>query len=163
VSVTDHQDELDAEAMATLAAVHLMTRQATVYMSSPGVSVRERGEFARQPGFVAVPALAAELPRDLMRFEIICHGGERWRGTRVLAAPEGSELRCDHAIGGDGRFVCAVYGPPGRHQVAIERAFEGDILEPGTGPPGRSAIAVQPGQQVTLDFTRGRIVVGRLG
>ena len=161
VSVTDHQEELDAEAMALLTAQHLLCRQISVYFSSPGVSVRARGEFLQQPGFRETPAIARALPPDLMRFATLCHGGERWRGTRVVAIPEGSELRCDHAIAADGRFACVVYGPPGRYTVEVERACDLRVLHPAWAQlidAGRRAA----GDRVVMEIIRGRLIIGRI-
>ena len=123
VSVTENQHELDGHAMALLSAMHLMSRQATVFFSSPGVSCRSRGEFSRQPGFIEVPALVRRLRPDLMSYRTICHGGTAWKGKRVFVA-EGN-VRADHAIADNGDFMCLIYGPPGESRnVPRERACE---------------------------------------
>jgi len=120
VSVTENQHELDGDAMALLSAMHLMSRQATVFFSSPGVSCRSRGKFTRQPGFREVPALVRQLPSDLMSYHTLCHGGMAWKGRRVFVAQ--GEVRCDHALADDGQFMCLIYGPPDESRdVPVER------------------------------------------
>jgi hypothetical protein len=126
VSVTEHQEELDDEGCVLLAGMHLLARQATVYFSSPGVSVRERGEFSRSPGFARVPELLDLLPRDLMTWPVLIHGGERWRGVRVWRA-EGT-TRVDQAISGDGRVVAVAYAPDGPPLLRAERAVTIDRM-----------------------------------
>jgi hypothetical protein len=150
--------ELDDEAMCVLAAMHLMARQATVFMSSPGVSVRERGEFRRQPGFTAVPRLAEWLPEELMRYERLFHGGEVFRGQRVCAAVE--DVRCDHAMSHDGRFMVCIYGPPGAYRIPIERRCEATVHNPATG---ESIQRLSPSDtELVVEFARGRVVLGTL-
>ena len=156
VSVTDFKDELDAEAMGLLHVMHLMSRQATVYFSSPGVSVRERGEFSRQPGFWTVPAWARMLPNDLMSWPTLLHGSSRGRILSAVSVGDGI-IRVDQALDDDGRFVAIVYGPGGFHQIPVERDCELEILN--------QVVAKQTfvaGQQMDTQFRRGLIVLGRL-
>lgn len=165
-SVMDYPEEMDAEAVTLLTTMHLIARQASVWFSSPGVSCRQRGEFARQLGFASVPHVREVLPRDLMQFQTLCHGGESQRGTRVLcAAGEGDSLiRVDGAIADDGRFAVVVYGAvPGDWVVglAVERRCELTTIHPVTreafGP-----VQYWPGDTVGFRFRHGRIVTGRL-
>jgi uncharacterized cupin superfamily protein len=149
--------------MALLTAIHLLSRQMSVHFSSPGVSVRERGEFERQPGFRESPALAAVLPPDLMRYQTLCHGG---RSPRVLCAVgEGDRLiRADHAIHDDGRFVIVVYAAtPGDWTVRlpVERRCHLASINPIThDAPGPAEY--RPGDAVEFRFRHGRVVVGNL-
>lgn len=163
VSIMEHPEEMDAEAMTLLTAMHLMSRQISVVFSSPGVSVRERSEFARQPGFREAAAVASILPSDLMRFGTLCHGGESQRGRRVLCATgEGQSLaRVDQAIADDGRFVAIAYAQrPGTYAIPIERPCEAQVFHPVTH---EAVETIQPGQgTLSLSFERGRIIVGRL-
>jgi hypothetical protein len=164
VSIMEHHEEMDAEAMALLTAMHLMSRQMSVYFSSPGVSCRERGEFARMPGFREAAAIASVLPTDLMQFQTLTHGGKR--GERVLCATgEGDYLiRVDHAIHDDGRFMAIPYAAtPGDWVVGlkVERGCELTVINPATrqafGP-----VRYWPADMLGLHFHHGRIVRGQL-
>lgn len=157
VSATDHQQELDDESLALMAATAALARQAWCYMSGPGV-IWASAPLAAMPGFESVPRLVAMLPRDLMRYERLAHGGDRWAGQRVVAAA--GTLRCDHAIDRDGAFVVAIYGPPGAYDVRVERGFEGALIHPGSGRS--TPVDGAPGDVLTLTFERGRLLVGRL-
>ncbi len=160
VSVTEHKGELDAEAMALLTAMHLMSRQMSVYFSSPGVSVRARGEFARMPGFREAPAIASGLPIDLMRYQTLTHGG---RADRVLGATvqNGALARVDQAVADDGSFLGIAYAQrSGTYAFPIERRCEATVYHPST----REVVeTIRPGQStLSLTFERGRIITGRL-
>ena len=166
VSIMEYAEEMDAEAMALLTAMHLMSRQMSVYFSSPGVSCRERGEFARQPGFRESAAIVSVLPSDLMQFQTLSHGGESQRGRRILCATgEGDYLiRADHAIHDDGRFVIIAYAArPGDWVVGlkVERGCELTTIDPVTrdtfGP-----VRYWPDDTLGLHFRHGRIITGRL-
>lgn len=111
VSVTANKAELTGGVMALACAVSLMSRQAWVYFSGPGVVSDEVERLASMPGFRDTPMMRAALPADLMTFESLVHGGASQKGRRVFAVPGTDETRADHAIADDGRFVCAVYGP----------------------------------------------------
>ncbi len=157
VSATDNQPELDDEGLGLMAVTALMARQAWCYMSGPGV-VWDSEPIGEMPGFTSVPRLARMLPRRLMRYEQLLHGGDRWAGQRVLAAA--GELRCDHAIDRDGAFVVVIYGPPGSYDVAIERRFAGALVHPGTG--GTTPVEGAPGHALSLTFEGGRLLIGQL-
>jgi hypothetical protein len=107
VSVTENKHELDDDTLAAMCAMSLMSRQAWCYMSGPGVLFDS--PIDAQPGFWTVPRMRDALPRDVMGFDALIHGGTRWANERVFAA-EG-ETRCDHALSADGRFVAVIYGP----------------------------------------------------
>jgi hypothetical protein len=85
----------------------LMSRQAWCFMSGAGVLFDY--PIDSEPGFWEVPRVRAALPRDVMGFSRLIHGGDRWANDRVFA-PSG-ETRCDHALSDDGRFVAVIYGP----------------------------------------------------
>jgi hypothetical protein len=107
VSVTENKHELDDNTLAGMAAMSLMARQAYCYMSGPGVLFDS--PLQAQPGFYTVPKMREALPRDVMRFSTLIHGGDRWARERVFAAK--GDTRCDHALSSDGRFVAIIYGP----------------------------------------------------
>ena len=153
--------EMDAEMMGLLHAMHLMSRQATVYFSSPGVSVRERGEFSRQPGFSTVPALARLLPNDLMSWPTILHGSSAGRWLSASTAADGGIVRVDQAAASDGRRMGIAYGPSGRHQIPVEGDCELSVIDPGTLTQ-TPLVRFQAGERLPLEFTRGRIVLGQL-
>ena len=107
VSVTENKHELDDDTLAAMCGMSLMSRQAWCFMSGPGVLFDS--PIDAQPGFWTVPRMRDALPRDVMGFSRLIHGGARWADDRVFAA-EG-ETRCDHALADDGRFVAVIYGP----------------------------------------------------
>ncbi len=107
VSVTENKHELDDDTLSAMAAMSLMSRQAWCFMSGAGVLFDYPIDSER--GFWAVPRVRAALPRDVMGFSRLIHGGDRWANERIFA-PSG-ETRCDHALSDDGRFVAVVYGP----------------------------------------------------
>jgi hypothetical protein len=123
VSVTDHKHELTSDVMTLACAVSLMCRQAWVWFSGPGVMSDEAERMQDMPGFRASPAVRDWLPRDLMTFTSLVHGGASQRGRRVFAVPGVDETRADHAFADDGRFVAALYGPRWR-EVTQERAAD---------------------------------------
>ena len=166
VSGVEHAEELDDEAMALWAAMALIARQVPTFMSSPGVRFEADAPFESMSGFWSVPRVRDILPRDLMRFQTLCHSGESQRGTRVLcAAGEGDSLvRVDGAIAADGRFAFIIYGAvPGDWVVGlvVERRCELTTIHPATreafGP-----VQYWPGDTVGFRFRHGRIVTGRL-
>jgi hypothetical protein len=107
VSVTENKQELDDGTLALLAAMSLMSRQAYCYMSGPGVLFDS--PIDQQPGFWTVPRVRDALPRDVMSFQRLIHGGQRWAADRVFEVV--GDTRCDHALHDDGRFVTIIYGP----------------------------------------------------
>lgn len=141
VSAIDNRHELDADALCAMAAVSLMTRQAWVYFSGPGVISDEGERLQDMPGFLEVPRVRSLIPPDVMRYSgPLAHGGDTWQRERVFAAQ--GEVRADHALHSDGRFVALIYGP-------------GSLDVPQT----RSA-------DITVDHRFGnkaRLVVGRAG
>ena len=119
VSAQDNGHELDAGAMAMAGAMAAVARQAWTFMSGPGVILYDQ-PMDQMPGFREVPALVAQLPRDLMQFSTLGHGGESKRGTRIHVAA--GDVRADYAIHSDGRYVEIVYGPTDQsHSLQKER------------------------------------------
>jgi hypothetical protein len=109
VSAIDNKHELDADALCAMAAMSLLTRQAWVYFSGPGVISDEGERLQDMPGFREVPRVRTLIPTDVMRYDEVFHGGETWRQKRIFEAQ--GEVRADHAYYRDGRFVCLIYGP----------------------------------------------------
>lgn len=109
VSAIDNKHELDAAWGQLMACMSLMTRQAFVWFSGPGVISDHPERIEDMPGFWDVAHVRGLLPADLMWYSRLFHGGETWRNIRVFRA-EG-EVRADHAMHDDGRFVCLIYGP----------------------------------------------------
>lgn len=107
VSVTENKQELDDDTLPAMAAMSLMSRQAWCFMSGAGVLFDY--PIDREAGFFTVPRVRAALPADVMTFQRLIHGGERWAAERIFA-PRG-ETRVDQALADDGRFVALVYGP----------------------------------------------------
>jgi hypothetical protein len=110
VSAIDNRQELDADALCAMAAMSLMTRQVWVYFRGPGVKSDEGERLQDMPGFRDVPRVRALIPADVMRYSgPLTHGGDTWRRERVFAAQ--GEVRADHVLHSDGRFVALIYGP----------------------------------------------------
>lgn len=111
VSASANKHELTTGVMQLACAVSLMARQAWVYFSGPGVKSDAGQRLQDMPGFRETCAMRDALPRDLMTFGALVHGGASQRGRRVFAVPSDDPTRADHAIHADGRFVMAAYGP----------------------------------------------------
>jgi len=156
VSVTENKHELDDECVALLALGNALGRSAFVWFSGEGV-ILDRG-LETEAGFWSVPRAMRLLPRDVMTFRTIHHGGASWRGTRVVAAQ--GEVRVDGRIGDDGRFAYTIDGPGGDHRLAVERAFAGQLCDPGTG--ACVDITKAAGDTLDVSFRYGRLLVGRL-
>jgi hypothetical protein len=131
VSATERREELEVpgDGDARLAAMALaagLSGQAWVYMS--GFGVRWNGPIASQVGFQKVADSLALLPADVGTYRTYVHGGTTWKGRRVFAAP--GDVRCDHAIHDDGRFVCLIYGPEDVRGLTPERecVIEHDVV-----------------------------------
>jgi hypothetical protein len=107
VSVTTNKQELDGNTLSAMAAMSLMSRQAWCFMSGAGVLFDY--PIDSEPGFWEVPRMRDALPRDVMGFSRLIHGGTRWANDRVFEAL--GETRCDQALSDDGRFVAVIYGP----------------------------------------------------
>lgn len=138
VSAIDNKHELDDAWSQLMACMSLMTRQAFVWFSGPGVISDEPERIEDMPGWNSVAHVRALLPSDLMWYSRLFHGGDTWRNVRVFRAHE--EVRADHAMHDDGRFACLIYGP-GSLDLEQSRAAE-----------------------ITRDVrfgNRGRLVVGR--
>ncbi len=125
VSVTENMDDLDDEAMNFACVQSLASRQMWVWFSSPGVISDgwverlpqggfrphfDAGEHFRDfPGFHCAQVARAILPRDVMSWPTLCHGGTGQ--PRIYAVPtNGGDTRADHTIADDGRFVARLYG-----------------------------------------------------
>lgn len=153
VSVTENKHELDDEALALMAAMSAMARQAWNYMCSPGIIYDE--PFTSMPGFASVPRLMAALPQDVMTYPHLKHGGDTWAHLRPLEAQ--GAVRCDFSAS-DSKFMCIVYGPTGHYNIRVARSFTGEVIHPATGD--RTTITAHAGQTIPFNFTWGRVVVG---
>jgi hypothetical protein len=126
VSAIDNKEELDADALSLMAAMSLITRQQWVYFSGPGViSDHANGErLQNMPGFNEVARVKDMLPADVMRYNLLTHGGATWHGVTPYLAS--GENRADCAIyTPDGRFACVLYGPhPGEVQPNPRKRLE---------------------------------------
>lgn len=152
----------DAEIGVVLAALHIIGKALYVYFSSPGVISDE--PFSNYHAFKAVPNLYALMPRTVQGWRTF-HGGDgrTFSGDRVLAVPaSGAEVRCDHAANGAERVV-VTYGASGAHAMRVVNNFEGTLITPR--PDGileQLPVSWRRDQMVTLEFRRGRILVGRI-
>ena len=155
VSSTEHPEELDDESVALLAVASLIARQAFVWFSGEGVKL-DRG-LSSAAGFQSVPTAVRLLPRDVMRFQTRHHSGERWKAIRVLEAQ--GDVRIDGAQASDGRFAYTIDGPPGAYTLRVARAFDGTLCNPVTG--ACEPVAKSAGEDLSVSFARGRMLVGR--
>jgi len=140
VSVTENKHELDADALHAMAVAAAMSGQLWVYFSGPGVISDEGERMADMPGFATTPAVLARLPRDVGAGERV-HGGDRFRDRRVFAAS--GDMRAEHSLLNDGRFVALLYGP---HLPTVQ--------------------AAQPQRNIEVAYDRtdskARVVIGRV-
>lgn len=152
----------DAEIGVILAALHIIGKALYVWFSSPGVVTDE--PFANYHAFTAVPNLYALMPRNVQGWRTF-HGGEGrvFSGDRVLAVPaSGAEVRNDHAALGSQRVVVS-YGVSGAHAMRVVNNFEGTLIRPlPDGTLEQTAVSWRRDQMVTLEFRRGRILIGRI-
>lgn len=164
VSVTEHPDEIDDEAVGLQTAQGLIFGWAFTFMSSAGVSIRKRGEFETQPGFRSAPAVAEALPADVMTWRTWTHGGDSQRGKRALVADSRDNgLRCDHAYGPDGQVAIVCYGDKDRTtRPNVERGLSGRWLDCKTGEYGPPRIAVAGSRLAMPPARHGAVFVGKL-
>lgn len=159
VSAIENQHELDDEAMGLLAVASHLGRQAYVWFSGEGVII-DRG-LATEPGFTSVPRIVSLLPRDLYTYQHQTHSEPKEAGhRRVVTAQAEHDVRVDGRIHDDGRFAFTIDGPSGAYDLEVMRAFEGELIHPGTGE--RTPVAHRVGERLRVEFTRGRVFVGRV-
>jgi len=155
VSVMDRPKEWTASRYALYLAQTAMCRQMPTYFCSHGVKIE--GRFTDAPGFVETPKLIAKLPKDVMAFDQLFHGGTTWSRSRVLAAVD--ECRIDHAESNDGRMVMTIYGPDGLYNLPIKRRWRGLIYNSSGDVVERT---LEPGDHYSVRMTSGQLLVGRL-
>jgi hypothetical protein len=155
VSVVENGGELDAEALALLAAVASFRGMGG---SMSGTGVQRFEPFTNIVGFSEIPWLIAQLPRDIHTFEHIHHAGDTWRAFRTLV-PKG-QVRFDGVSADDGQRVFVGYGPPTNDSFAVEHGFDGVVCNPKTKTV--ESVRWSAGQTVPLAFERGRLFVGRV-
>lgn len=109
VSASDNKHELTPAVMEIAAVMSTCTRQLWTYFSSPGVRLDAPETFAQMPGFATTPAAVALLPRDVMCWPVITHGGRSSGWFRVTERSD--EVRVDQVLSADGRAVAVAYGP----------------------------------------------------
>ena len=129
VTGVDHMDELTDAVMAFAGIVSVMTGQAWVWFSGPGVISDEADRLQDMPGFWSTPPAVAQLPPDIMSYRTLVHGGSSQGNKRVYGVTdEPGSTRCDHAIHDDGRFICCIYGPDPQYDIIRSHAVDGDFL-----------------------------------
>jgi hypothetical protein len=128
VSASQNKHEIDTNVAQLGAAMSVMTNQAWVMMSGPGVRTDANPErIENMPGFWDVPKVAGMIPHDVGRYDELFHGGDRFADKRVFAAV-GELGRADHAYYRDGRFVCILYGPEFHRCPQVRNArIDGDV------------------------------------
>jgi len=155
VSVTENKGELDDECVATIAIANALGRSAFVWFSGEGV-ILERG-LEVEAGFWSVPRAMRLLPRDVMTYQTIHHGGASWRTTRVVAAQ--GEVRVDGRISSTGAFAYIIDGPSGSWSLEVDKSFDGQLCDPGTAaclPVSKNA-----GERLEVSFRYGRLLTGQ--
>jgi hypothetical protein len=163
VSVDDNDAELDnPEVMALSMLMMYVFRQWAVFFSNPGVSIRRRGAFARQPGFLAIPRAMNAIPPRVIRSGNLAHGGVSQRGKRIFAAdPWEDGLRADQAVSSTGEAVVMLYGPTGRYNIDVERDITGKILNPATATWSEE-MTLRRGEKLQLHMNHGRLFLGKV-
>ncbi len=162
VSVTSHYEEIDDESHGVATAQRLCQRQWDVWMSSPGVSIRRRGEFRDSPGYEVAPLMASRL-RNVMAWGERYHGGESQVGQRIFVADshEGG-LRCDHVAQSRGNGVTIVcYGPPGTYHIPVTRRIRGRWIS-GDAEIVGPEFEYGPSQLTTVTFESGAVFDGEV-
>ena len=151
--------ENHTEALVLMGMMAAGAHQAWNYMS--GFGVFWDGPIESQPGFWEVPRGIGWLPDDIATWPRMTHGGERFAGTRVLAAvdfeAEHEHARCDHVFRNN-EVVIYVYGSPRRWEIPVEKHFDGELYHPATG--ATEAISLRAGTRWPVTFERGRVLKG---
>ena len=151
--------ENNTEALVLMGMMGIGAHQAWNYMS--GFGVFWNGPIESQPGFREVPKGIAWLPDDIATWPRMTHGGERFEGTRVLAAVDlessHQHLRCDHIFRNQ-EVVIYVYGSPRRWDIPVRKNFDGELYHPATGQT--EPISLKAGTTWTVTFDRGRVLKG---
>lgn len=157
VSVTTHKDELDHGAVAAMAVMGALARQAWVWFSGEGVRIQQ--SLSVEQGFAAVPWAYSILPADLMSFSLLHHSGDTWRRERIVQPPS-ADVRVDGVQHTDGRCVYLFYGPPGNYTFPITKSCGGTFYDLKTKT--ETPVSMQQGQSLTLKLDRPAVFVGRL-
>lgn len=156
VSAIENRHEMDDESVALLAVASHLGRQAFVWFSGEGV-ILDKG-LQDEPGFLSVPRAVALLPPDLYTYETSHHSGATFQHLRILL-PQG-EVRIDGRQASDGRFVYTIDGPPGTYSLDVVRGFSGELCHPGLGTC--EPVTKRAGERLSVSFSRGRILKGRI-
>jgi hypothetical protein len=160
VSVTTNKHELDDEAVAAMAVMGAISRQAWVWFSGEGVRIQKSLSIER--GFTSVPRAYALLPADLMSYAILHHSGETWRRERIVSHTY-PDLRVDGVQHLDGRCVYLFYGPSSKHSpynVLVTKKITGTLWDLVTGE--NWPINHEPGQSLSLAMNRALLFVGHI-
>jgi hypothetical protein len=121
VSASRNKHELSAAVMQLSAVMATMSRQMWTYFCSPGVKLTTGERFTDMPGFRETPAAVALLPKDIMRWPRLTHGGRRDGWFEVTESTD--EVRVDQVLSADGRAVALAYGP----RIAAHRQTRGTV------------------------------------
>lgn len=154
VSVTDNKHELDNEAVPLLAVASMYSRQAFVWFSGEGVKLN--AGLSGEAGFWTTPTAVDWLPRNTMGLPTLHHGGDSWRGTRLIAAS--GEARVDCRTDGS-TYVCTIDGPSGSYRLPVDKSFTGRLCDAGTS--SCEDVARNAGETLDVAFTRGRVLVAQ--
>jgi len=150
--------EGNVEALCLMAAMALSVKQG--YVNHPANGAFWKSTMTQSPGFWEVPKVVKLLPVDIMSWNVI-HGGDRFRGTRVFAAPPTHDWRVDQMFKPDSRqFQAILYGKPGTYHVPVERSCKVEIIHPVTHE--RHGFVLEKGQSWAVSFERGRLIQGEL-
>lgn len=140
---------------ALYGALMALSRKVPCFMSSYGVKLE--GPLTDAPGFKEWPALICKLPTRIHGFQQLFHGGDAFRGIRILAATPHS--RVEHAIDSNGDACMVAYGEDGTHQLPVERAWDGLAVF----PDGREeTVKLRRGETYRVTVGDGVLLVGTL-
>lgn len=147
----------DVEAMGVVAAAHYVSRQAYVYMSSPGVISDE--DFSNYLALDFAGWLARRLPKNIQSWEVF-HGGENrpFSPRRILAVPDDNAARAEHATNGTDYSVL-YHGEAKTHTSRVINSFRGVRINLETKE--ESEVSWNAGDTVGINIRRGTLFLGR--
>lgn len=147
----------DLEAMGVVAAAHYVSRQAYVYMSSPGVISDE--PFSNYPALAMAGWIGRRLPKDIQGWEIF-HGGEgrSFSPRRILAVPSDDAARAEHATNGTD-YTVLYHGETKTHRSRVINGFRGVRINLETKE--ESEVSWNAGETVEISIRRGTLFLGR--
>jgi len=148
----------DPEVLCGVVLGALTSGQQFTFMSGAGVF--GEGLVEEMPGFNEVARLTEWLPDDIADFTIVIHSGDRFKGTRIMAAVDPTRFDASHHA--DGRFAAVLHTvETSGNLLPCERACsEFTVINPVTGDVERSG-PIKVGEKFKHEG-KVRLVIGKL-